>query len=185
MDPLTQLLEAAFFSAAHPLSLAELQRLAPEATADEVRTACENLRRHYEEGGHAVELVELAEGFQLLTRRAFAEAIVEAQLVRRPRKLSRPALETLAVVAYRQPVSRAEIEEIRGVSVESVLRLLVERGLVDVVGRGDGLGRPLLYGTSATLLETLGLRSLDELPRLDELSIALRPPSHPGELGEP
>ncbi|NIM48311.1 MAG: SMC-Scp complex subunit ScpB [Gemmatimonadales bacterium] len=184
MHPLAQLLEAAFFSAAQPLSLDELARLAPDATRDEIRTACEELREHYARDGHGVELAEVADGFQILTRRAFADAIAEAHIVRRPRKLSMPALETLAVIAYRQPVSRAEIEDIRGVGVESVLRSLQERGLVEVVGRAEGLGRPLLYGTTAALLELLGVRTLEELPRLDELSVALRPPAEAGGLGE-
>jgi segregation and condensation protein B len=84
-------------------------------------------------------------------------------------------METLAIIAYRQPVGRGEIEEIRGVASDGVLRLLVERGLIDVVGRGDGLGRPLLYGTTPLFLELLGLRNTGDLPRLDELSVALTP----------
>jgi len=175
VNPLTQLLEAAFFAAAHPLSIAELARLQPDATHDELASALAELRQHYEEQGHAVELVEVADGYQVVTRSMFAEAVAEAQLVRLPRKLSRAALETLAVIAYRQPVSRAEVEEIRGVSVEGVLRSLQERGLVAVTSRGEGLGRPLLYGTTDVFLEHLGLKSQDDLPRLDELSIALRP----------
>ncbi|MBI3082571.1 MAG: SMC-Scp complex subunit ScpB, partial [Gemmatimonadetes bacterium] len=104
-----------------------------------------------------------------------AEAIAQAQLVQRPRRLSVAAMETLAIIGYRQPVGRAEIEEIRGVAVDGVLRLLQERGLIDVVGRGEGLGRPLLYGTTLAFLELLGLKSLSELPRLEELSVALKP----------
>lgn len=175
MSPLAQLLEAAFFSAAHPLALDDLARLAPEATREELEAALSELREHLDTHTHAVELVEVGEGLQLLTKPGFAEAIAEAHIVRRPRRLSRAALETLAVVAYRQPVSRAEIEDIRGVSVEGVLRHLQERGLAEVVGRSEGLGRPLLYGTTGVFLEHLGIRSLDDLPRLEELSVALRP----------
>jgi segregation and condensation protein B len=181
VNRLTQLLEAALFSAAHPLSVDDLRRVTDDASREDVRQALSVLGAHYDQDGHAVELIEVAEGFQIVTRSAFAEAVAEAQIVRRPRKLSQASLETLAVVAYRQPVSRAEIEEIRGVSVESVLRSLLERGLLEVVGRGDGLGRPMLYGTTPLFLELLGLRSLDELPRLEELSVALRPPSARGE----
>jgi segregation and condensation protein B len=174
---LTQLLEAALFSAAHPLTLDELRKLDPEATPDELRAACDELREHYEAGGHGLELVEVARGYQILTRRDFAEEIAAAQIVLRPRRLSVAALETLAIIAYRQPTGRAEIEEVRGVSVEGVLRLLLERGLIDVVGRAEGVGRPLLYGTTPAFLELLGLRDLSDLPRLDELSVALRPPA--------
>jgi segregation and condensation protein B len=90
--------------------------------------------------------------------------------------LSGAALETLAIIAYRQPISRAEIEEIRGVTVGSLLKSLHERGLIDVVGRAEGLGRPLLYGTTPLFLEHFALRHLEELPRADELAIALRAP---------
>lgn len=175
MSPLAQLLEAALFAAAAPLSLDELRSLAPDAGPDELRAACEELRTHYDATGHGVELAEVADGIQIVTRGVFADAIAEAQLVRRPRKLSRAALETLAVIAYRQPVTRGEIEEIRGVSVEGVLRLLQERGIIEPVGRAEGLGRPVLYATTSLFLELLGVRSTDELPRLEELSIALRP----------
>lgn len=175
VNRLTKLLEAALFCAHRPLPVAELRRLAPDAGEDELHAALEQLRRTYDDGGHGVELVELAEGFQLLTRAELADAIAAAQIVDRPRKLSAAALETLAIIAYRQPVGRAEVEEIRGVMADGVLRLLQERGLIEVVGRSEGLGRPLLYGTTPLFLETLGLRDLSELPRLEELSVALTP----------
>ena len=92
----------------------------------------------------------------------------------RPHRLSGASLETLAIIAYRQPIGRAEIEEIRGVAVGSVLKSLLERGLIDVVGRAEGVGRPLLYGTTPIFLEYFALRHLDELPRADELAVALR-----------
>jgi segregation and condensation protein B len=184
VNPLTRLLEAALFASPHPLSLSECRKLAPDAPREDVVEAIENLRRHYDEDEHAVEVIEVAEGYQITTRPHFAEAVAEAQLVRRPRKLSQAALETLAVVAYRQPVSRGEIEEIRGVAVDGVLRLLQERGIVEAVGRGEGLGRPLLYGTTALFLELLGLRTRDELPNLEELSVALQPPADRGAPAE-
>lgn len=175
MRALTKLLEAALFSAARPVTLDELMGLDPGATEEDVRAALGELQGTYDAGGHGVEVVELAEGFQILTRRECAEAIAQAQLVARPRKLSVAAMETLALIAYRQPVGRGEIEEVRGVAVDGVLRLLQERGLIDVVARGEGLGRPLLYGTTPGFLELLGLRDLKELPRLEELSVALKP----------
>jgi segregation and condensation protein B len=176
MDRLSQLVEAALFSADGPVSVSRLCALEPDVTKSEIVGALDSIRRHLAEAGHGVELVEVADGYQLLTKREFADAIARAQLVTRPRRLSGPALETLAIIAYRQPVARAEIEEIRGVSVESVLRSLQDRGLVDVVGRSEGTGRPLLYGTTPGFLELLGLRNLEGLPRLEELSVALRSP---------
>ncbi len=175
MRTLTKLLEAALFSAARPVALEELLALDPGATEEEVRGALSELQGVYDAGGHGVEVVELAEGFQILTRRECADAIAQAQLVSRPRRLSIAAMETLALIAYRQPVGRGEIEEVRGVAVDGVLRLLQERGLVDVVARGEGLGRPLLYATTPAFLELLGLKDLKELPRLEELSVALKP----------
>ncbi len=184
MNRLTKLLEAALFAASRPLSVTELRVLEPEAAPDEIRAALRELELHYDEGGHGVQLVELADGFQVLTRPELAEAIAEAHFVDRPRKLSAAALETLAIVAYRQPVGRGEIEEIRGVVADGVVRLLVDRNLIEVVGRSATLGRPLLYGTTAAFLELLGLKSIDELPRLDELSVALTPLAPLGTLEE-
>lgn len=181
MNRLAQLVEAALFSADSPVSLSELVALDRDSTQNEFSTALDELREEYSQSGHGVELVEVANGYQLLTRREFAEAIAEAHLVTRPRRLSAAALETLAIVAYRQPVGRAEIEEIRGVSVDGVLRSLQDRGLISCVGRGEGMGRPLLYGTTPAFLELLGVRSLGDLPRLEELSVALRSPFEAGE----
>jgi segregation and condensation protein B len=175
VNPLTQLCEAALFAAPRPLTVEELATLDPEATAADVRTALDELREHYEFGQHGVELVELAGGYQVLTRAVHAAAIERAQFSVRANRLTPAALETLAVIAYRQPVGRAEIEEIRGVSAGGVLRSLQERSLIEVVGRSEGMGRPLLYGTSPLLLELLGLRDLADLPKAEELTIALQP----------
>jgi len=175
MTPLAQLIEAALFAANRPITIEELQTLEPESALADVRTALDELREHYDFDGHAVEVIELAGGYQILSRRAFAEAIERAQIAVRTPKLTAAGMETLAVIAYRQPVGRAEIEEIRGVSAGGVLRSLQERGLIEVVGRSEGMGRPLLYGTTALFLELLGLRDLGELPRTEEFSVALHP----------
>lgn len=175
MSPLAQLLEAALFSACRPLTAEELASLDSDAGPAEVRVALDQLREHYDFNQHGVELVELAGGYQILTRPVHAAAIERAQFTVRTPKLTAATLETLAVIAYRQPVGRLEIEEIRGVSAGGVLRSLQERGLIEVVGRSDALGRPLLYGTTALFLELLGLRDLVDLPKAEELTIALRP----------
>ncbi|MEA2722493.1 MAG: segregation and condensation protein [Gemmatimonadales bacterium] len=175
MSPLAQLLEAALFSAGRPVTAEELAALDPDANAADVRVALEQLREHYDFNQHGVELVDLAGGYQILTRPVHAAAIERAQISVRAPKLTAATLETLAVIAYRQPVGRVEIEEIRGVSAGGVLRSLQERGLIEVVGRSEALGRPLLYGTTALFLELLGMRDLAELPKAEELTIALRP----------
>ena len=176
MNPLSQLLEAALFAAPRPVTAEELVVLDPDASLDDVRAALGELREHYDFDGHGVEVVELAGGWQILSRPAFAAAIERAQLNVRQARLTAAMLETLSVIAYRQPVGRAEIEEIRGVSASGVLRALQERGLIEVTGRGEALGRPLLYGTTPLFLELLGLQDLQNLPRAEELSIALQPP---------
>ncbi len=174
MTPLARLLEAALFAAPRPIPYDALVALDPEASPAAVSAALDELREHYDVDGHGIELVEQGGGWQLLTRAEFAEALERAQVAVRPQRLSAAALETLAIVAYRQPIGRADIEEIRGVAVGSVLKSLHERGLIDIVGRSEGIGRPLLYGTTPQFLEQFALRHLEELPRADELAIALR-----------
>ncbi|MEO8579247.1 MAG: SMC-Scp complex subunit ScpB [Gemmatimonadales bacterium] len=178
MTPLAKLLEAALFASAIPVPVDALRAMATHAEDGETTldAALEELRTHYETDGHGVELVEVAGGWQILTRPEYTEAIERAQLAARPQRLSAAALETLAIIAYRQPIGRAEIEEIRGVGAGAILKSLNERGLIDVVGRGEGLGRPLHYGTTPAFLEQFALRHLEELPRADELAIALRAP---------
>ena len=187
MSPLAKLLEAALFASAAPVSVESLQLMASHADDGETTLdqALDELRTHYDSDGHGVELVEVAGGWQILTRPEYTEAIERAQLAARPQRLSAAALETLAIIAYRQPIGRAEIEEIRGVGAGAILKSLNERGLIDVVGRGEGLGRPLLYGTTPSFLEQFALRHLEELPRADELAIALRAPRHATPTGTP
>lgn len=174
MSPLAKLLEAALFATNRPIAVDELAALEPDASRAEVLAALGEIRDAYNVNGHGVELVELGDGWQILTRPEFTDTIERAQLAVRPHRLSGAALETLAIIAYRQPLGRAEIEDIRGVNCGAILKSLHERGLIDVVGRGEGLGRPLLYGTTALFLEQFALRHLEELPRADELAVALR-----------
>jgi segregation and condensation protein B len=178
VTPLAKLLEAALFASASPVPVAALQAMA--ASSDDrdstLESALTELREHYDVDGHGVELVEDAGGWLKLTLPEYTEAIERAQLAARPQRLSAAALESLAIIAYRQPIGRAELEEIRGVGAGAILKSLNERGLIDIVGRGEGLGRPLLYGTTPSFLEQFALRHLEELPRADELAIALRTP---------
>ncbi|MEO5579608.1 MAG: SMC-Scp complex subunit ScpB [Gemmatimonadaceae bacterium] len=187
MTPLARLLEAALFSSAHPVALADLKVMGVdmETSETDITTALDELRRHYDDDGHGVELIEVGGGWQILTRPEYTETIERAQLAARPQRLSAAALETLAIVAYRQPLGRVEIEEIRGVGCGQMLKSLHERELIEVVGRGDGIGRPLLYGTTPGFLEQFALRHLGELPRADELAVALRDPNAPPPQLEP
>ena len=174
MTSLAKLLEAALFASSRPIPVDELAALDADASPAAIQSALDEIREHYDVEGHGIELTEIGGGWQILTRAEYTEAIERAQLAARPQRLSAAALETLAIIAYRQPIGRAEIEEIRGVGVGGVLKSLHERGLIDVVGRAEGLGRPLLYGTTPQFLEHFALRHLEELPRADELAVALR-----------
>jgi segregation and condensation protein B len=173
VNSLAKLLEAALFASPRPIPVDELAALDPDVSLKEVRAALEELRAFFDDG-HGVELVEQGGGWQVLTRPEYTEAIERARMAVRPQRLSGAALETLAIVAYRQPIGRAEIADIRGVDAGAILKSLLERALIEVVARGEGLGRPLLYGTTPLFLEQFALRHLGELPRVDELAIALR-----------
>jgi segregation and condensation protein B len=174
VNSLAKLLEAALFASPRPIPAEELAGLDPDVTVKAVRAALEELRLMFDDGSHGVELVEQGGGWQILTRPEYTEAIERARFASRPQRLSGAALETLAIIAYRQPIGRAEVADIRGVDAGAILKSLLERGLVEVVARGEGLGRPLLYGTTPLFLEQFALRHLEELPRVDELAIALR-----------
>ncbi|MCE9634162.1 MAG: SMC-Scp complex subunit ScpB [Planctomycetes bacterium] len=170
--PLTTRVEALLFAATEPIPLKRLRELTGCPDAKTVREAIESLGRGYTESARAFRVEEIVQGFQLRTIDAVGPVV--ARLGRRPAddRISTAALETLAVVAYRQPVLRADIEKIRGVACGEVLRALQERGLVRIVGRADLPGSPLLYGTTQRFLEIFGLRDLQELPKDRDL---LRP----------
>ncbi len=161
-------LEAALLSAAEPMPLAELKKLFDQEFDDDTwRTLLDDLRRDWASRG--VELVQLASGWRFQTRPEY-QGFLDRLKNERPPKYSRAAMETLAIIAYRQPVSRGDIEDIRGVAVSpNVLKTLEARGWTDVVGHRDAPGRPALYATTRKFLDDLGLRSLSELPPLTEI----------------
>jgi len=162
------LLEALLFVTPQPLSLHALKKLIPEEEGRRIREALEELKREYERDDRGIQLVEVAGGYQLRTRSQYAPWIRRLKKVR-PLRLSQAALETLAIVAYRQPLTRGEIEEIRGVDSGWVIGSLMEKGLIRPVGRKEGPGRPLLYGTTERFLEVFGLKDLKSLPTLKEI----------------
>lgn len=168
-----QIVEATLFASQTPLTPAEIARADGELSSEIVREAIQALRDAYEEGERAFQVYELGDGYQVLTRPEFAPYLERFDSVPRSPYLSGAALETLAIVAYRQPIGRIEIEEVRGVGATSVLRTLTDWELIEVVGRGEGLGRPLLYGTTRHFLDHFGLKDLDELPDPEELPVVL------------
>ena len=167
------MVEALLFASEAPLSAADLARADESLDEERVDAAIAELRAEYDQDERAFQIVEVGGGYQLLTRPEFAPVLERFDTVPATQRLSGPALETLSILAYRQPVGRAEVEEIRGVGAGGVLKTLQERGLIEVVGRGEGLGRPLLYGTTAFFLQHFGFRSLADLPRSEELPVVL------------
>jgi segregation and condensation protein B len=162
-------LEAVLFLAKEALSARRLGQLANLADGTEARTLLGELSRKYDQRGSSFQVEQVAEGYRLLVRPQFAPWVRQLTGGENDWKLSPPALDTLTVVAYRQPVLRSEVEAIRGVGSGELLRQLIERDLLRIVGRSSELGRPLLYGTTKRFLQTFGLKSLDDLPMASEL----------------
>jgi segregation and condensation protein B len=174
-----QIVEAVLFASDAPLRSDEIARADESLDEDIVEQAIQDLRTFYLESERAYDLLELAEGYQILTRPEYVPYLDRFDTVPRPSRLSGPALEALAIIAYRQPIGRLEVEYIRGVGSSGVIRTLQDRGLVEVVGRAEGLGRTLLYGTTSRFLEHFGFQSLEDLPRPEELPVVLRERSSP------
>jgi segregation and condensation protein B len=180
---LSRVIEALLFSAQKPLSVRELaETIRGAGTEDEfspnefsrvreaeVATALEQLKIENIEQQRAFQLNERAEGWQLASDPKYAQWVRQLFPAPKPARLSAPALETLAIIAYRQPITRADVEAVRGVNIDGVLQTLMERGLVKIAGRAEIPGRPLLYETTQFFLDHFGLRNLDELPNVEEL----------------
>ena len=182
---LKHILESILFSAQKPLNPGELRSVLSDAAdqsgeetaralkkvkLEDLNDALEQLAREHDATQRSYELACVAGAWQFVTRPEYApwvKALVGQRI--RPTRLSQPALETLAIIAYRQPLTRAEIEQIRGVSVDGVMQTLLERGLVEAAGRAEVAGRPMTYGTTAMFLEYFGLSNLESLPAADEL----------------
>ena len=180
---LTQAIEALLFSAHKPLSTKEIVDILRNAGAEdefapnefasakqaEVAGAIEQLKIEYIQNEHGFQLVEKADGWQLASDPKYARWVRGLFPAPKPARLSSPALETLAIIAYRQPIARADVEAVRGVTIDGVLQTLMERGLVKISGRAEIPGRPLLYETTEFFLDHFGLRNLNELPNVEEL----------------
>jgi len=193
---LARIIEALLFSAQKPLSTKTIVDVLRQAGAEdefspnqfanvrqaEVAAAIEQLKVEYIQHEHGFQLVEKANGWQLASDPKYAEWVRGLFPAPKPARLSSPALETLAIIAYRQPITRADVEAVRGVTIDGVLQTLMERGLVKISGRAEISGRPLLYETTEFFLDHFGLRNLDELPNVEELRtrhlpVSPRPPA--------
>jgi len=163
--------EALLFASDEPLTLHRVRDVLKLEDARVARRLVEALRDEYVAERRGFQIEEVAGGYRLLSNRDYASLVEQLRHGERRSRLSQAALETVAIIAYKQPIHRADVEAIRGVGVDAVLRSLQEAGLVRVVGRADILGRPFLYGTTKRFLEVFGLKSLEDLPSVEELQI--------------
>ena len=162
-----RIIEAILFVSDKPVSIAILKDVLKEIDPTEIRTAIEELNNEYNSSERSFSIKEIAGGFQILTDPVYSTWI--SSLYKKPSdRMTGPALETLAIIAYKQPLTRSDIEAIRGVNVDGVLHTLEERSLIKTRGRVDGPGRPILYGTTNEFLQHFGLKSLEDLPKLKE-----------------
>jgi segregation and condensation protein B len=168
-EPAVALVEAAMLVADEPLPARKLAKAAGLADAAEARRVVRKLQELYDRDGSAFQIEELAGGFQMLTRPQFHRWLVRLRSGGEELRLTGAARETLAIVAYRQPIMRADVEDIRGVHCGETLRQLMEKGLLRIAGRHDSLGRPVLYGTTRKFLQVFGLKSLKDLPQVEGL----------------
>ena len=183
---LKKIIEAVLFSAERPLNTKELRQIFADATDEEnpgstepfrnvrevaIVVALEELKVEYDTAQKSFQLVEIAGGWRLMSRAEYAPWLKKLLDEARPHRLSQPSLETLSIIALRQPISRADIASIRGVEVDGVIKTLLERDLITITGRSDVPGRPLLYGTTQKFLEHFGLKDLDDMPKAAELRL--------------
>lgn len=171
------IIESIIFVSDSPLSIDYLMSILPEFDKESILDGIRRLKSEYENESKGIELVEVAGGYQFRTKPKLSQWIIRLKKIKSV-KLSQSALETLAIIAYRQPITRPAIEEIRGVDSGWVIRSLLERGLIKITGRKDLPGRPIIYGTTKAFLELFGLNSLSDLPTLKEI----QPPPLPSEV---
>jgi len=173
VDYLSQHIESLVFTAEQPIPLKEIKSCLEETfqtkfKAAELETAIQGLMKKYEDHDFSFEIVEIAEGYQFLTKGAYHNSVGTMLKQRTKKRLSRAALETLSIIAYKQPVTKSEMEKIRGVSCDYSVQKLLEKELVAITGRSDAPGRPLLYGTSEKFMDYFGIKSIKDLPKIKD-----------------
>jgi len=164
-----KIVEALIFASSKPLTPAEIRKATKVLTASQIEKIVTELKEEYRGQDRPFEIIEIAGGYELSTKREFAPWILRIELQRKARQATQSALETLAILAYRQPLTRAEIESLRGVDVSGVVSTLMEKGFIKILGKKEVPGRPFLYGTTDKFLEHFGLRSLQDLPSISEI----------------
>lgn len=169
-DHIKGVIEAILFVHEKPVTLEQLRKVLKTVKPAEIKNAISQLQGHADSYDSGINIVEIAGGYQLLTNKKYASYIRDFYKTRHKEKLSKPSLETMAIIAYKQPVTRADIEVIRGVNCDGVVAHLLNKELIKIVGRKDVPGKPYLYGTTKQFMEYFGLRSLDDLPKLEEFT---------------
>jgi segregation and condensation protein B len=164
-----QVIEALLFASAKPLTAGEIRRVMKFLTPKEIEGMVAELKEEYTRDNRSFEIVEIAGGFEIATKKEFAPWIFKIELQKKAKQVTQSALETLSILAYKQPITKAEIEDLRGVDAGGVIATLTERGLIKIVGKKEVPGRPFLYGTTEKFLEHFGLKALSELPNIDEI----------------
>jgi segregation and condensation protein B len=169
LDAVRKVVEALLFASDKPLSPGKLAEAVGDASASQVRKAVESLQQEYDETGRAFQIEGISGGYQLLSRPEYMDAILKLRKSKSDGKLSAAAMETLAIIAYKQPIKRVDIEAIRGVKSDSLVRALMEKGLVKIVGKDNVPGNPMLYGTTKDFLDLLGIQGTKDLPTPEKL----------------
>jgi len=175
MDNIEQYIEALIFVSEQSIRAEEILYCLQAAfeqdfTAGEIDGHLQNIAQKYQDESFAIELVKISNGYQFLTKKAYHQVVSLLQAQRAKKKLSQAALETLAIVAYKQPVTKIEVEQIRGVNCDYSIQKLLEKELISIVGKSDTVGKPILYGTSGVFMDYFGINSIDELPQLKEFT---------------
>lgn len=161
--------ESLIFASGKPLTPAEIRKVTKVLTVSQIEKIAAELKEDYQKSGRCFELLEIAGGYEISTKKEFAPWIMKIELQRKARQATQSALETLAILAYKQPLTRAEIEALRGVDTSGVLNTLMEKNFIRIVGKKEVPGRPFLYGTTEKFLEHFGLKALQDLPSIDEI----------------
>jgi segregation and condensation protein B len=170
LQKIKSIIESLIFIGNKPLTIDELKVLLEDIEPSAIKEIAESLKKEFEERASGIRIAEIAGGYQMVTAPENASAIKNFYKIKNSEKLSGPSLETLAIIAYKQPVTRIDIEAVRGVNVDGVVRSLLEKNLIRIVGRKEVIGRPFVYGTTRFFLDYFGLKSLAELPKIEEFA---------------
>ena len=169
-DNIKSAIEALLFASDKPLTIEQARNVLGNLEANEIRAKLEELKSEYEQSKRGIRLAEIAGGFQMITAPGLAPFLKKLFKERHAERLSKPSLETLAIIAYKQPVTKLEIASLRDVNVDGVINNLIDKNLVRITGRKKAAGRPYVFGTTKQFLEYFGLKSLEELPKMEEFS---------------